>query len=307
MQRARQRVRIPFDRGATASAEAGRRLQPDTLVIIESTVAPGTTQNVVQPILERESGLEAGPGDVQRRFYLAFSYERVMPGKLLEYITDFPRVVGGVDAESTRRAMRLYRHIVRAEITPTDVLTADMSRVVENTYRDVNIAFANEVALLCESMRVNVFEVRELINARPDRRVHLPGAGVGGHCLPKDSFLAATMRRARLRRRPARNAPDPVSAGDQRRDAGPCAKLDQAGATRARPGASGSARWEKVLHAVEAQPKRSRRWGTNVRGSGGRLPVDGPTQAAPTGPVDWGAPRPRRRRTSVSALDIQNI
>jgi UDP-N-acetyl-D-mannosaminuronic acid dehydrogenase len=166
------------------SAQAGRHLQPDTLVIIESTVAPGTTQHVVQPILEQESGLEGGAD-----FSLAFSYERVMPGKLLEYITDFPRVVGGIDAESTRRAVDLYRHIVRKEITPAGVLTAEMAKVVENAYRDVNIAFANEVALACERMGVDVFEVRELINARPDRHMHVPGAGVGGHCLPKDSWL----------------------------------------------------------------------------------------------------------------------
>jgi UDP-N-acetyl-D-mannosaminuronic acid dehydrogenase len=181
------------------SAQAGRHLQPGTLVVIESTVAPGTTQNVVQPILERESGLSANPhppdpspeyrrGE-EERFYLAFSYERVMPGKLLQYITDFPRVVGGVDEESTRRAVALYEHIVRAEITAADVLTAEMAKVVENAYRDVNIAFANEVALACERMGVNVYELRELINARPDRNMHIPGAGVGGHCLPKDSWL----------------------------------------------------------------------------------------------------------------------
>jgi UDP-N-acetyl-D-mannosaminuronic acid dehydrogenase len=167
-----------------ASAEAGRYLRPGTLLIIESTVAPGTTKHVVQPILERESGLQAGRG-----FFLAFSYERVMPGKLLEYVTDFPRVVGGIDGESTRRAVALYSHIVKAEITPTDTLTAEMAKVVENAYRDVNIAFANEVALACERMGVNVFEVRELINARPDRHMHIPGTGVGGHCLPKDSWL----------------------------------------------------------------------------------------------------------------------
>jgi UDP-N-acetyl-D-mannosaminuronic acid dehydrogenase len=166
------------------SAEAGRCLQPGTLVIIESTVAPGTTQHVVQPILERESGPEAG-----QDFGLAFSHERVMPGKLSEYITNFPRVVGGIDAESTRRAVELYRHIVRKEITSTDVLTAEMAKVVENAYRDVNIAFANEVALARERMGGNVFEVRGLINVRPDRHMHLPGAGVGGHCLPKDSWL----------------------------------------------------------------------------------------------------------------------
>jgi UDP-N-acetyl-D-mannosaminuronic acid dehydrogenase len=167
-----------------AATLVGRFLQKDTLVIIESTVAPGTTQNVVKPILEEQSGLEAG-GD----FGLAFSYERVMPGKLLEYIINFPRVVGGIDENSTRQAVALYKTIVKGQITPTDLLSAEMAKVVENAYRDVNIAFANEVALLCESMGVNAFEIRELINARPDRHLHLPGAGVGGHCLPKDSWL----------------------------------------------------------------------------------------------------------------------
>jgi len=167
-----------------ASEQVGHYLPRESLVIVESTVAPGTTQHVIQPILEQASGLKAG-----RDFYLAFSYERVMPGRLLEYLRDFPRVVGGIDEESTRRAVELYQHIVRAPITPTDALTAEMAKVVENAYRDVNIAFANEVALACERMGVDVYEVRRLINARPDRHMHLPGAGVGGHCLPKDSWL----------------------------------------------------------------------------------------------------------------------
>jgi UDP-N-acetyl-D-mannosaminuronic acid dehydrogenase len=112
-----------------------------------------------------------------------------MPGRLIEYIVNFPRVVGGIDEESTRRAVELYRHIVKREITPADVLTAEVAKAVENAYRDVNIAFANEVALICGSLGVNVYQVRELINARPDRDMHLPGAGVGGHCLPKDTWL----------------------------------------------------------------------------------------------------------------------
>jgi len=167
-------------------AQAGRHLAKGTLVIIESTVAPGTTQHVAQPILEEAAGLAAG-----RDFHLAFSYERVMPGKLLAYITDMPRVVGGIDAESTRRAVELYRHIVRAEITASDCLTAEMAKVVENAYRDVNIAFANEIALACERLGVDVHDVRRLINARHDRHMHIPGAGVGGHCLPKDTYLLA--------------------------------------------------------------------------------------------------------------------
>jgi len=168
----------------TVSAQAAQYLQPGTLVVIESTVAPGTTEHVVQPILEEGSGLTAGAD-----FSLAFSYERVMPGKLLQYITDFPRVVGGIDAESTRRAVELYRTIVRKEITPTSVLTAELAKTMENAYRDVNIAFANEMARVCEAMGADVYEIRALMNARPDRNMHLAGAGVGGHCLPKDSWL----------------------------------------------------------------------------------------------------------------------
>ncbi len=182
-----------------AAAGAGQHMKQGVLVVIESTVAPGTTQHVVQPILEQESGMKAGSphppspsphtGRGGGNFYLAFSYERVMPGKLLEYLTHFPRVVGGIDAESTRRAVALYRHIMQKEITPTDCLTAEVAKTVENAYRDVNIAFANEMALICESLGVDVFEVRSLVNARPDRHMHIPGAGVGGHCLPKDPWL----------------------------------------------------------------------------------------------------------------------
>jgi UDP-N-acetyl-D-mannosaminuronic acid dehydrogenase len=167
-----------------ASEQAGRHLSPGTLVVIESTVAPGTTEHLVRPILERASSLRGG-----HDFSLAFSYERVMPGKLLAYITDMPRVVGGIDEESTRRAVALYQHIVRAAITPTDCLTAEMAKVVENAYRDVNVAFANEMARACERLGVDVHQVRGLINARADRQMHIPGVGVGGHCLPKDSYL----------------------------------------------------------------------------------------------------------------------
>ena len=168
----------------TVSAQAANYLQPGTLVVIESTVAPGTTEHVVKPILEEGSSLQCGTD-----FHLAFSYERVMPGKLLEYIVDFPRVVGGIDEESTRRAVALYKTIVRKEITPASVLTAELAKTMENAYRDVNIAFANEMARICEAMGVDVYEIRELMNARHDRHMHLAGAGVGGHCLPKDPWL----------------------------------------------------------------------------------------------------------------------
>ena len=162
----------------------GEHMKKGALVIIESTVAPGTTQNVVQPILERKSGMRAG-----RDFYLAYSYERVMPGKLIEYIVNLPRIVGGINKKSEHLAVRLYKTIVREEIHSTNILTAETSKTMENAYRDVNIAFANEMALICENLGVNVFEIRDLINSRSERHMHLPGSGVGGHCLPKDTWL----------------------------------------------------------------------------------------------------------------------
>jgi len=176
------------------SKQVGNHMGKDVLVIIESTVAPGTTENIVKPILEEESGLQAGTD-----FSLVFSYERVMVGRLLKNIVYLPRIVGGINKESTRRGVDLYKNIVKETIHPTTTLTAEMAKVVENTYRDVNIAFANEVALLCESLGIDVFDVRKLVNTLPNdpsnpssnpvRNMHFPGAGVGGHCLPKDPWL----------------------------------------------------------------------------------------------------------------------
>ena len=122
-----------------------------------------------------------------------------MVGRLLHNIRSLPRIVGGLTAKCRERGVELYRNIVKADVVATDCLTAEVAKTVENAYRDVNIAFANEVALACESLGVDAFEVRALVNnlpndpsrasANPVRNMHLPGAGVGGHCLPKDSWL----------------------------------------------------------------------------------------------------------------------
>jgi len=175
-------------------ADIGDNMRKGVLICLESTVAPGTTQHLAKPILEEHSGFKVG-----RDFSLLFSYERVMVGRLLHNLTMYDRIVGGIDEESTRRGIELYRHIVKANLHPTDALTAEVAKVTENAYRDVNIAFANEVALICESLGVNVHEVRKFVNslpndnsnpsANPYRNMHTPGAGVGGHCLPKDSWL----------------------------------------------------------------------------------------------------------------------
>lgn len=166
------------------SVQIGQHIKRGTLVVVESTVAPGTTQNVVQKIIEEQSRLKAG-----KDFDLAFAYERVMPGKLINNIVNLPRVVGGVTPNSAKRAVEIYSKIVKAKIHTTDILTAELSKTIENAYRDVNIAFANEMALVCENLGVNVYEVIELVNELPNRMLHIPGAGVGGHCLPKDTWL----------------------------------------------------------------------------------------------------------------------
>ncbi len=176
------------------SATVGKLMKPGTLIVIESTCAPGTTDYIVKPILEENSGKKTGED-----FYLAFSYERVMVGRLIHNIVNYARIIGGTDDRSTELAMELYSHIIKAKRYPTNALTAEVAKTVENTYRDVNIAFSNEVALMCESLGVDVHHVREYVNslpndpsnpaANPVRNMHFPGAGVGGHCLPKDSWL----------------------------------------------------------------------------------------------------------------------
>jgi UDP-N-acetyl-D-mannosaminuronic acid dehydrogenase len=112
-----------------------------------------------------------------------------MPGRLLTNINTYERVVGGIDPESTERALRLYSSILTVKLHPTDATTAEIVKTAENTYRDVQIAFSNEVALLCEEYGADAFRVRELVNTCPFRTMHLPGGGVGGHCLPKDPWL----------------------------------------------------------------------------------------------------------------------
>lgn len=169
----------------SAVNSVAENLEKKSLIVIESTIAPKTMENVVKPILEK-NGKKAG-----KDFYLANCPERVMPGKLLHNIENLDRVVGGIDKKSQELAVKLYSHIMKGKLYPTDCLTAEVVKTTENAYRDVQIGFANEVALICEKLGVDTFKVRELVNKCPYRDMHLPGAGVGGHCLPKDSLLLA--------------------------------------------------------------------------------------------------------------------
>ncbi len=167
-----------------ALAAVGPHLRRGALVSIESTLAPGTMEKVVRPALERASKRKVG-----RDLHLVHCPERLTAGKLLHNLTTLPRVLGANAPEAARRGVAFYARFVKAEIHPTDWTTAEVVKTAENAYWDVQIAFANEVALISEELGVDAYRVRELVNTCPFRMMLVPGAGVGGHCIPKDPWL----------------------------------------------------------------------------------------------------------------------
>ncbi len=164
--------------------DLGPQLHRGALVVVESTLAPGTMRDVVTPALQASSGLRVGDD-----LLLAHCPERVMPGRLLSNLRGMSRVIGGATPESAEVALALYRRIVESDLDLADALTAEIVKTGENAYRDVQIGFANEMALICDALGADVWRVRELLNKSPGRNMLLPGAGVGGHCIPKDPWL----------------------------------------------------------------------------------------------------------------------
>lgn len=158
-------------------------LQRGSLVVLESTSPPRTTLDLVAPILE-ESGLHAGED-----FFLAYTPERVLPGQILREMIENARVIGGVNPSSAEAGRDLYAIFTRGEIVLTDSTTAEMVKLMENTYRDVNIAVANEFARMADTFGVNVWEARELANRHPRVKILRPGPGVGGHCISIDPWF----------------------------------------------------------------------------------------------------------------------
>lgn len=177
------------DHGAdlTYVEQASRAIVPHlrkgNLVILESTSPPGTTVGVVQPILE-ESGLKGGVD-----FLLAHSPERVLPGQILRELIDNDRIIGGITPESAEEGKKLYETFVAGDILLTDATTAEMAKVIENTYRDVNIALANELSRICDTLGISAWDVIELANRHPRVNLHKPGPGVGGHCIAVDPWF----------------------------------------------------------------------------------------------------------------------
>ena len=158
-------------------------LRKGNLVVLESTSPPRTTTALVAPILSR-SGLEPG-----RDFHLAYSPERVLPGKILRELAENARVIGGITPESAHAGADLYSVFVRGEIVQTDATTAEMVKLMENTYRDINIAVANEFARLADHFGVDVWDAISIANRHPRVKILSPGPGVGGHCISVDPWF----------------------------------------------------------------------------------------------------------------------
>ena len=176
-----KRADMRFVRRATE--EIVPLLAPGALVILESTSPPGTCRDLLVPILE-SSGLKVGDD-----IFLAHCPERVLPGQILREFIDNDRTIGGFDAASAACAAEVYEMFVEGALLLTDMTTAEMSKVLENTYRDVNIALANETAILCEKLGINFWEVAALTNRHPRVNLHQAGPGVGGHCIAVDPWF----------------------------------------------------------------------------------------------------------------------
>ena len=167
-----------------AGGEIGKRLRPGHLVVLESTTYPGTTRDALLPVLERESGLVAG-----KDFHLAFSPERVDPGRVDWTTKTVPKVVGGIDEASTDAAAALYGSAVDTVHRVSSPEAAELTKLLENIFRSVNIALVNELAQLCDRMGIDIWEVVDAAATKPFGFMPFqPGPGLGGHCIPIDPF-----------------------------------------------------------------------------------------------------------------------
>jgi UDP-N-acetyl-D-glucosamine dehydrogenase len=160
-------------------------LQKETMVVLESTTYPGTTEELVKPILEAGSGLRCGMD-----FYLGFSPERVDPGNLIYKTKNTPKVVGGIGGNATKVIAAMYRAVLDGDVFEvSSPAVAEMEKILENTYRNINIGLVNELAMLCERMGISLWEVIEAAKTKPyGFQAFYPGPGLGGHCIPLDPY-----------------------------------------------------------------------------------------------------------------------
>jgi UDP-N-acetyl-D-glucosamine dehydrogenase len=180
-----------------AAREVKKRLRPGQIIVLESTTYPGTTREVMLPMLE-DGGLKAG-----KDFYLAFSPERVDPGNPTYGVRNTPKVIGGITAECTRLATALYAAAVDRVVPVSNTSAAEMVKLLENTFRSVNIGLVNEVAIMCDRLGLNVWEVIDAAATKPfGFMAFRPGPGLGGHCIPIDPlYLSWKLRSLNYRAR----------------------------------------------------------------------------------------------------------
>ncbi|MFF1991523.1 UDP-N-acetyl-D-mannosamine dehydrogenase [Bacillus mycoides] len=161
------------------------------IVILESTSPIGTTEKVAEWILEERPDLTTSEEmhSDKGRVYVAHCPERVLPGQILKELVENDRIIGGLDKESTKRTVEFYKRFVKGHILDTNARTAEMAKLTENSFRDVNIAFANELSLICDKLNINVWELIRLANRHPRVNILQPGPGVGGHCIAVDPWF----------------------------------------------------------------------------------------------------------------------
>ncbi len=184
---------------------AARRIAPvlakGNLVVLESTSPIGTTELMAKWLAEERPDLKfPSPGVNDPDVYIAYCPERVLPGRIIKELVGNARTIGGLTPECGRRAIELYKVFVRGDCTVTTARMAEMAKLVENSFRDVNIAFANELSVICDKLGIDVWELREIANQHPRVNILEPGAGVGGHCIAVDPWfiVAAMPEEARL-------------------------------------------------------------------------------------------------------------
>jgi UDP-N-acetyl-D-mannosaminuronic acid dehydrogenase len=184
-----------------AAEQVAPHLRPGNIVVLESTSPPGTTEKVSRWISALRPDLKM-PHETSTipDIHVAHCPERVLPGRIMIEMITNSRVVGGLTSRCAEHAATIYRVFAQGEILLTDAASAEMAKLVENAYRDVNIAFANELSLIAEALRLDVWEVIRLANQHPRVKILAPGPGVGGHCIPVDPWfiVAAAPEQARL-------------------------------------------------------------------------------------------------------------
>ena len=162
-----------------------KHLKKETMVVLESTTYPGTTEELIKPILEKGSGLKCGED-----FYLGFSPERVDPGNVVYKTKNTPKVVGAIGKDATEVIAKMYRAVLGADVYEvSSPAVAEMEKILENTYRNINIGLVNELAILCEKMGISLWEVVDAAKTKPyGFQAFYPGPGLGGHCIPLDPY-----------------------------------------------------------------------------------------------------------------------